>query len=368
MRLSMVLTGHGILQLFRESLATGNLALLRKTATQDFNGRVWQRIEKEAIAEFTPRLMTNRVEETIRSEYNGSICKITVRQMGVPVTYVLRDHKGQVAVDDVLITQSEEVALLDQAASMKETMELMIPLRIFREALAKSDMGKLQRNSSVDFNQMIWKQADNVPAVGQVAVKHLKAPLSKVENLAEGKSLITLGDENFGCSVMLVTEHERKVVDDIVLVAGKQPELRARLKHKMREQLAMGGPAGEAKPQIQQAGSWEDVPSSKPTQHLAAETVHKVQHADLQEYAPLPAMQSSPVPLPTAAVPPEREATLSEAKREPKPLPAAPQNALPKNEPGTIAPPLFPGGEADLEFVPEIKPSENAFDSPLETP
>ena len=227
MRLSMVFTGRAVLQLFRESLAEGNLPLLRKTVTQDFNSRVWQRIKEDAVAEFTPRIMTNHIENTLKAEYDGAICKITVQQMGRPVTYVLRDHSGLVAVDDVLIDQSE------QLASMKETLEVLIPVRRFREALAKADLDTLQRTSSADLNRMIWKQADEVPAAGQVAVKHLQAPLNKVENLKEGKTLVQFGNEVFGCSVLLVTEHDQQVVDDIVLVAGVQPELRARLKRKI---------------------------------------------------------------------------------------------------------------------------------------
>ncbi len=344
MRLSMVFTGHAVLQLFRESLADGNLPLLRKTSTQDFNSRVWQRIEEDALAEFTPRLMTNQVEETFGAEYDGAICKITVRQMGVPVTYVLRDRKGQVAVDDVLIDQSEEVA------SMKDTMELMIPLRIFREALAKSDMDTLQRHSSADFNRMIWRQADDVPSAGQVAVRHLLAPLNKVEHLPEGKSLITLGDASFGCSVLLVTEHDEKVVDDIVLVAGLQPELRARLKTKMREQLALGGPAPETNPQIMQAGNWQDAPEAK---RPAPKTAAKIEQAEFEEFPPLP---PAAVQLPAATLQPSRQAEVDFEIR-PKPM---------RYEEPASAPPLFPGGEADLEFVPEIKPSESAFDPPVE--
>jgi hypothetical protein len=349
MRLSMVFTGHAVLQLFRESLADGNLPLLRKTATQDFNSRVWQRIEEDAVTEFTPRLMTNHIEETINAEYEGAICKITVRQMGVPVTYVLRDRKGQVAVDDVLIDQSQQIA------SMKETMELMIPLRIFREALAKSDLDTLQRNSSAELNRQIWKLADNVPAAGQGAVKHMLAPLNKVEHLDEGRSLITLGNAAFGCSVMLVTEHDQKVVDDIVLVAGVQPELRARLKTKMREQLALGGPAAESNPKILQAGNWQDAPLPQP--HSAS----KVQQADLQEvelqeFPPRPKMQ----PIPTA-VPKPRYQQVQEAHQGMHGDTSAARQAQSKT-----APPLFPGGEADLEQVPEIKPSESAFDSPIE--
>lgn len=343
MRLSMVFTGHAVLQLFRESLAEGNLPLVKKTSTQDFNSRVWQHVDEDAMAEFTPRLMTNQIEETLGAEYDGAICKLTVRQMGVPVTYVLRDRKGEVAVDDVLIDHSEEVA------SMKQTMEMMIPLRTFREALAKSDLDTLQRHSSADMNRMIWRQADNVPAAGQIAVKHLLAPLNKVEQLPEGKCLITLGDANFGCSVLLVTEHDEKVVDDMVLIAGLQPELRARLKIKMREQLALVGPPPDDKPQIMQAGNWEDAPKAN---RPMPKTASKVEPAEFEEF---PAMPPAPVPLPQATLKPDREAAW-EPEADPTPM----------QEEATTAPPLFPGGEADLESVPEIKPSDNAFESPVE--
>ncbi|MCA9068437.1 MAG: hypothetical protein KDA84_05920, partial [Planctomycetaceae bacterium] len=49
---------------------------------------------------------------------------------------------------------------------------------------------------------------------------------------------------------------------------------------------------------------------------------------------------------------------------EPQPVPqTGHQQTSPK---GNTAPPLFPGGDADLnELVPEIKPADNAFDSPV---
>ncbi len=335
MRLSMVFTGRAVLQLFRESLAEGNLPLLRKTVTQDFSRRVWQRIEDDALVEFTPRIMTNHIENTLKAEYDGAICKITVTQMGQPVTYILRDHSGQVAVDDVLIDHSDELA------SMKETLEVLIPVRRFREALANSDLGTLQRSSSSDLNRMIWKQADDVPAAGRIAVKHLQAPLKKVEHMEEGKTLVQFGNDAFGCSVLLVTEHDQQVVDDIVLVAGLQPELRARLKRKMREQIAFGAPEPDPKSQVLPAGHWEHPPQQKR---------HAVSQAGFQEIEPLPE-DASPVPLPSANL-----QRVQKAMREAEPVPHPP--LPPQTPPGQVAPPLFPNGEADLERVPEIKPEE----------
>ncbi len=345
MRLSMVFTGRAVLQLFRESLAQGNLPLLKKTATQDFNNRVWNRIDEEALAEFTPRLMTNHIDETIDAEYDGAICKITVRQMGQLVTYVLLDRKGEVAVDDVLIEQSQELA------SMKETLELMIPVRRFREALARSDMEALQRNSSSELNRTIWRLADEVPAAGRETVKHLLAPLNTVEELDEGRTLITLGNASFGCSVLLVTEHDQKVVDDIVLISGVQPELRARFRAKMRTQLALVGPDPQTQPIVVPAANWQEktqAPESPPQPAPSA-----VQHAEFEAFPPLPAAEPTPE---TSAFPPLPEPQ--------KPADAVPPTADPV--PGTTAPPLFPGGEADLEQVPVIRPSESAFESPIE--
>lgn len=361
MRLSMVFTGHAVLQLFRESLAEGNLPLLRKTATQDFNSRVWQRIDDDAMTEFTPRIMTNRVEETVTSEYDGAICKITVRQMGLPVTYVLRDRKGEVAVDDVIINSDPNTIRFNEVASMKETMELMIPLRVFRQALAQSDMDTLQRTSSSELNRMIWSQADNVPPAGKTAVNHLLAPLNKVEHLDEGRSLVTFGNQAFGCSVMLVTEHDQHVVDDIVLVAGAGPELRARLKHKLREQIALDAPREESESTILQAGNWQDAPQDAPMKSAPPVSPKSaVTPAHLEEFPPLPETEAVPVPMPNSTTFRADPNLSFERQPVPQPIPRTPPQRR------TTAPPLFPGGEADLdEFVPEIKPSDSAFDSPV---
>jgi hypothetical protein len=101
-----------------------------------------------------------------------------------------------------------------------------------------------------------------------------------------------------------------------------------------------------------QAGNWEDIHVAKRPSPKTAQTVEQ---AEFEEF---PALPLGEVPLPQAALGPRQEPDW-DLQNNPYPIT--------EKEP-TTAPPLFPGGEADLETIPEIKPSESAFDPPVQIP
>lgn len=243
-RLSSVFTSQAIAQVFSEALVGGELTMLQKASTNDFNQRVWSRLDGRTLAGMPlPRLRAGVADAAsvrhaflriVRSRYEGPVTEIEGVLAGVPVTFVLQDRGGQVRVDDVRVTSHQ------RPDSLKRTLELMIPVRRFAAAVADGDIPTLQRTSSKDLNRLIWKQTRRVPAAAILAPKHLNAPLNSIETRGE-EVMVTLGDDQWGAKVKLVTEYGRHVVDDALLVAGPLPEQRAEIKKAMRIELATGG-------------------------------------------------------------------------------------------------------------------------------
>lgn len=233
-RLSVVFTGKAVMELFRRAVAAKNMPMIRSTSTRDFNDRVWSKISPEDLASTIPAAMRSPRGRVLGTKYQGAVNYVSVDQGGTPVVYVLRDHRGNVRVDNVRIGTDAD------ALSMKDTMEMLLPVRAFAKALAASDLGSLQRHSSKNLNNIVWKQAEGIPQVGKTAIDLLRLPLAEVKHAGEGRHLVTLGDERFGCKVLLVDEHAKQVIDDIVLIRGVLPEQRVVMKKKMREQVALG--------------------------------------------------------------------------------------------------------------------------------
>ncbi|HUG92788.1 MAG TPA: hypothetical protein VML55_18245 [Planctomycetaceae bacterium] len=234
MRLSVLFTGRAMLRLFSEALARGDLAMLRKTSTPDFNRRVWQQLDPEMLRDLGPMTTFTGGLRVVHTKFQGAVTEVTVDQAGRRMTYVLRDRAGDVRVDDVLVSAP------GLPGSIKETVELLLPVRNMAAGLSLSRLDVLQQSSSRDLNRNVWTQTDQIPPVGYAAIRHLQAPLTAVEQTGEDEVLLVLGDEQFGARVLLVREQARYAVDDVMLIAGPDASRQARFKRRLREELAHG--------------------------------------------------------------------------------------------------------------------------------
>ena len=171
---------------------------------------------------------------TTKTKFNGAVTEIVVLQGDQELTYLLREHGGEVRVDDILLPAE------GRSKSLKQTAELIVPLREFTAGLQMRDMGLVQRTSSTDYNRLVWRQTDRMPELTASALRHLRMPVTGVE-AKEDSVLLTLGDARWGAKVMLTKEHSQLVVDEVELVAGVEAKQRLRLKVAMRQELAHGG-------------------------------------------------------------------------------------------------------------------------------
>jgi hypothetical protein len=232
-RLSALFTARAVMQLFAHALAQRDLPMLRQLASPDFDERIWRQIDERSFAELPLEHLPPVIPEVIATKFQGAVTEFTVRQGENELTYVLRNWNGKVRVDDVLS------ALPGRPHSLKSTLEIMLPVHSFAAGLGSGQLDVLQRNSSGDFNRLIWKQGRKIPNVGQAAASYMRSPLAEAE-IAADRALVVLGDDHFGAQVDLVKEAERWVIDEVVLIAGVEPQQRGKLKQTLRVQLANG--------------------------------------------------------------------------------------------------------------------------------
>ena len=232
--LSALFTAHATMLVFSEALRRGNLPLIRKTASRDFNKRVWDQIDDKLAA----RLPLDEIEDVrpivLSTTFEGAVTEITVKQGSLALTYVLRDENRQMRVDDV------HFPVQNRPTSLKTNLELMIPIHEFIAGIDTADIKRLQRTSSDDMNRLVWRQTDSIPQAGYVVPEHLQLKVSAV-TLGEDEALVMLGDARHGAQIKLVHEHGRYVIDDVLLIAGPESSQRANLKRTLRQQLAERG-------------------------------------------------------------------------------------------------------------------------------
>jgi len=245
-RLSAVFTAQVKMQLFMNALLKGNLLLVRENSTKDLNYKVWTKLGSVTLAEILPSEIELAAPVISGTDYHGAVTHIYVHQGSRELTYVMRDYSGDVTVDDILMP------VMDRPASMKETMQAMLPIRLLATAL-RDAAGASQTNArqfemlravtSNDFNRVIWSQISQIPEAAFAALPRLDMALSTIADTSTGQNVV-LGDERFGAKIELVRERDTLLIDRVWMLGGAQAET-SELKHTLRTQLVRrGSPRG----------------------------------------------------------------------------------------------------------------------------
>lgn len=329
-RLSSFFMSKRILGAYSRALSGYQRDVLRHISTLEFNRRVWEPADVEFLRKALPRELVQHPPQVIDTKFHGPVTRIEARHGHRRVTYVMRDNAGRVRVDDILIPQR------NLPESLRERLELQLPIYRFAQALRNKDIPALQRTSSSDFNRLTWKMARTIPPAGALAPKYLDHPLAKVEKHGT-KTIVLLGSLQFGSKVLLTTEHNKPVIDDVLMVAGPEPRQSAKLKQLLREQLA-GGPVST--PIIQQAQHTRPSPAANHTD-AAARTKplnltasFRPDDSAFQELPAAPSRRPLPrqpvrkgAPTPAGTKPDPATSYLSEDMIDRTPVPAQPPKA-----------------------------------------
>ncbi len=245
-RLSALFTAQALVQIYAEALVSRDLEVLFHNASPDFQRRVWKRTHAGTLQNMPLNEIEDEAPKIRSTVFAGSLTEVTVTQGSRALTYVLQDRQGTLLVDDVLMPT------LGRPSSLKATMELMLPVLDFAAGLRLEQLDTLQRQSSRDFNRLVWQQTSKLPNLSQDVVQHLHTPLVAIEQ-TEDRATLVLGDDKFGAHVTLVRESGQFVVDDVMLISGTMLRDHVELKRLLRMHIATFGVGKQGRSEIKPA-------------------------------------------------------------------------------------------------------------------
>ena len=242
-RLSALFTAHALVQIYAEALAGRDLDTLRSNSTIDFSNRAWKHLHAGTLHEMPMNEIEDAAPKIQSTVFAGSLTEVTVTQGSRALTYMLQDRQGELLVDDVLMPT------IGRPSSLKATLEYMLPVLDFASGLRLEQVNVLQRNSSRDFNRLVWQVTPKLPRIGHDVVQHLHAPLVSIEQ-SDDRANLVLGDDKFGAHVTLIRESGRWVVDELMLITGTMPRDHVELKRHLRMQISTYGVGKQTREEI----------------------------------------------------------------------------------------------------------------------
>ncbi|WP_417389379.1 hypothetical protein [Gimesia sp.] len=256
--LTSLFSTRAITMVFSDALSKRDMKILDFSSTPDFSNRVWKQVEPQLVAQLPLDEITEPGFEILDIQFNGAITKVSARQGNLPVTYILREHLGQILVDDI------ELDLKGRPSSVKATLEMMVQVQNYAFSMHEQNIRNLQRHSSRDFNELVWRQVDQVPQTSFNIPELLMSDLASLEiNENAGYSRIQLGSAQRGATVLFKKQQGQYVVDDIMIHSDTVASNYLSTKKELR--MSMAANAGTLKQSTVQATytiSNETVPDS----------------------------------------------------------------------------------------------------------
>ncbi|MFK7776886.1 MAG: hypothetical protein QM501_02030 [Gimesia sp.] len=244
--LTSLFSSRAITLLFSDALAKRDMKILGYSSTPDFSSRVWKKVEPNLIAQLPIDEISGPDFKILDIKFNGAVTKVFVRQGNMPLTYILREHLGQLLVDDI------HLDLKNRPLSAKKTLELMIQVQNYAYHMHKQNIPNLRRNSSRDFNELVWRQVDQIPKTTYSIPELLMTELTSLEiNENDGYSRIQLGNKKRGATILFKKQNDQYVIDDIMVNSDDMTSRYVSMKKELR--LAMAATTGTLRHSAEQA-------------------------------------------------------------------------------------------------------------------
>ncbi|MCA9077937.1 MAG: hypothetical protein KDA93_23110 [Planctomycetaceae bacterium] len=222
-RLSAVFTTQAMVQIFAQAYVTGDLDRLKQASTSDFTQLAWDQLDAELLASLPLNEFENVPPNIVATQFRGPLTEVTVTQGTRALTYILRESRGRMAVDDVLLPVSQ------RPTSMKQNLQAIIPVYAMARAIHANDLVTVRRSSSSDLDRLVWQPLGEIPNIGFNLVDHLTTPITSIA-LTEDRAELVLGDDNWGARCTLLRGEDHFVVDDVRVIAGPSESQQADLK------------------------------------------------------------------------------------------------------------------------------------------
>ena len=274
-RMSAMFLSHAIVQLYSDALLDRDLDKLQEISSADFRQRVW---DQDFAAHFPilpfPQLDDGEIE-VITTLFRGDVTEVTLARGENVMTFVLHLARGWMVVDDVMMPA------IDRPTSLKENLELMLPLYAFATATMRRDLQALVKESADGLDRMVWLQLNEFPEFHFDMARPL---MSEVISITPGEPWKTVrtSDGLVQAEVRLLKEGSRYVVHDVNLSREDDPTLRVELIQAMRDRIAARqGRSRLRDGGLQQAGGF-DIDGDQRVQQAVFEPIERAIYSQTQ--------------------------------------------------------------------------------------
>ena len=244
--LSSAFTGPARAMLFMTALEQRDVQMLRAVSSLEFSKGTWERIPERHLAMLSTRGVPGGELTLIGSRVKGRDTELDFKaESGQLLSILMTDENGDLKVTDVQFPN--ETA---EIVSLKNQMELAIPVLEYANAWRDADLDGVKRNSSTEFNRLVWSNVEGLPEGFSQLPGTLSSPVKAFR--IGGKNAIARLQASNGtlANIRLVQENDYWVVDEISFSQpeGQTVDLRATLRAEIAQRF-LDGPSGT----IQQA-------------------------------------------------------------------------------------------------------------------
>ena len=214
--LSSVFTAPTRAALFLKALQERDHRILSQVSTSEFSTGTWQRATPGMLAQLPIPEFYDEGLKLTDSHSIGARTELEFRNgTGAVLSCQLLNQNGLLKIDDVQYPNNK-----GQVTSLKNRLELSIPLLEFSTAWVTNDMDQLQKACSSDFNRLVWSHLNGVPGRFSNTPLLLRTPIVDTR-VTQDRATVRLGDgTGLPVTASLVIEHGYWVVDEVRVDEG----------------------------------------------------------------------------------------------------------------------------------------------------
>jgi hypothetical protein len=227
--------------LFLSALQSHDLPMLRQISTRDLVESVWSHIEPSLMAGLPLTGIPAGEMSLQNSHVRGEVTELEFQSANGRICSVLmRDENGELKVEDIQYPDPSA-----GIASLRTQLMLTVPVIELANAWENQDIQSIRKNSSLDFNRLVWSNLPAVPEEYEALPELLRMPVQRTQS-TEQKARIELANAGQPpVTVLLLKENTSWVIDEVSIKQpdGTQLELRKTLRQVIAQQF-LNDPTG----------------------------------------------------------------------------------------------------------------------------
>lgn len=227
--------------LFLSALQSHDLPVLRQISTRDLVESVWSHIEPSLMAGLPLTGIPAGEMSLQNSHVRGEVTELEFQSANGQICSVLmRDENGELKVEDIQYPDPSA-----GVASLRTQLMLTVPVIELANAWENQDIQSIRKNSSLDFNRLVWSNLPAVPEEYEALPELLRMPVLRTQSTEQRAKIELANAGQPPVTVLLLKENTSWVIDEVSIKQpdGTQLELRKTLRQVIAQQF-LNDPTG----------------------------------------------------------------------------------------------------------------------------